>query len=401
MAVEALGVRDFHAAEDEFASCDELMNIVSDADVNHALRLGDAAQGRKVLLFTVGRNNLGTICVQKGMERFLRLLAIWVCVAGGSIVVQARETIVPVWRANVAANEVSVTSDEWIDSHRDRQVPVKIYAPAAGSGPFPVIVFSHGLGGTRDGYEYLGQCWAAHGYVSVHLQHAGSDDAVWKDAGTGGRMSAMHRAAAQPRNAMDRVQDVTFALDQLVRLNQTNSAWRGKLELGRVGVAGHSFGAHTTLAVAGAAYSGWGGTTQADLRVKAAIPMSAPAPANKSRLDEAFAGVKIPCFHMTGTQDDSPIGETKAVDRRVPFDHCQNSDQFLLTFTGGDHGVFGGRVRKLGGEKDAEFQQLICLGSLAFWDAYLRGEVDAKVWLTRDFPGALKQAGSLEVKAKH
>jgi hypothetical protein len=39
MAVEAFGVRNFHAAKDEFASRDELMNIVSDADVNHAGRL--------------------------------------------------------------------------------------------------------------------------------------------------------------------------------------------------------------------------------------------------------------------------------------------------------------------------------------------------------------------------
>ena len=39
-----------------------------------------------------------------------------------------------------------------------------------------MIVFSHGLGGTRDGYEYLGRHWASYGYVSVHLQHKGSDD---------------------------------------------------------------------------------------------------------------------------------------------------------------------------------------------------------------------------------
>jgi hypothetical protein len=166
-----------------------------------------------------------------------------------------------------------------------------------------------------------------------------------------------------------------------------------------VGVAGHSFGAYTTLASAGAAYSALaaGG---GDARIKAAIPMSAPVPKNKARLDEAYAGVKIPCLHMTGTEDNSPIGDTKAFERRLPFDHCRNSDQFLITFTGGDHMIFGGRERLLGGAKDAEFQRLICQSSLAFWDAYLRSEAAAKEWLSTKYKDALGKEGVFEVKVK-
>jgi predicted dienelactone hydrolase len=44
----------------------------------------------------------------------------------------------------------------WHDTARDRDVPVKIYYPATGAGPFPIIIFSHGLGGNREGYEYHG-----------------------------------------------------------------------------------------------------------------------------------------------------------------------------------------------------------------------------------------------------
>src|SRR5438128_334928 len=54
---------------------------------------------------------------------------------------------------------------EWKDPSRDRTVPVKIYFPTEGDGPFPVIVFSHGLGGNREAYEYLGRQWAANGYI--------------------------------------------------------------------------------------------------------------------------------------------------------------------------------------------------------------------------------------------
>ena len=192
------------------------------------------------------------------MRNFARLRLSLVCVGAGLLPALAKEPVAATWRTSPATNEVAVTRAEWRDANRDRLVPVKIYSPKSGRGPFPVIVFSYGLGGSREGYEYLGQCWAAQDYVSVHLQHVGSDDAVWKDAGIGKRKSAMQRAAAQPRNALDRTQDVSFALDELTRLNATNAIWRGNLDLARLGVAGHSFGAHTTLATAGAAYAGWG-----------------------------------------------------------------------------------------------------------------------------------------------
>lgn len=332
------------------------------------------------------------------MKHFCWLLAGLVCAWSLISPLSVRGAVSTVWRADAVTNEVVITRAEWRDAKRDREVPVKLYAPKAGNGPFPIVIFSHGLGGSREGYEYLGQYWAAHGYVSVHLQHAGSDEAVWKDAGLGQRLSAMRQAVAQPRNAMDRVQDVSFAIDELTRLKATNSPWRGKLDLTWVGVAGHSFGAHTTLATAGAVYSGRSGVSLGDLRVKAAIPMSAPVPANKSRLDDAYAGVKIPCLHMTGTEDNSPIGDTKAAERRLPFDHCDNSDQFLITFTGGDHAIFGGRERRIGGGKDAELQRLICQSSLAFWDAYLRSDARAKDWLITKFTDVLGTEGVFEVK---
>lgn len=334
------------------------------------------------------------------MKRILWIGLVVVCVSCAGAAAPAGAMISPVWRTTTASNQVVIAREDWVDAKRNRTVPVKIYLPATGAGPFPVILFSHGLGGSREGYEYLGQYWAAHGYVSVHLQHAGSDAAVWQDVKLGQRMTAMRTAAKQPRNAMDRVQDVSFVLDQLARWNSTNETERGHLDLARIGVAGHSFGAHTTLTTAGAAYSGLGDGLGGDSRVKAALPLSAPVPANKRRLEEAFAGVKIPCLHMTGTKDNSPIGETTAAERRLPFDYCRNSDQFLITFTGGDHAVFGGRERRGGGAKDATFQQLICVSSLAFWDAYLCDDLAARKWLTEQFKATLGAEGVFEMKLK-
>lgn len=298
-------------------------------------------------------------------------------------------------------NAVEIQRFTWPDAKRNRDVPVKIYFPAATNGPFPIILFSHGLGGSREGYEYLGWHWAAHGYVSVHLQHAGSDQTVWNGLAASDRMAAMRKAAANPRNAINRPLDVSLALDELERLKRENAAWQRRLDLERVGVAGHSFGAYTTLAAAGQAFQPGLSreTTLADSRVKAAIPMSAPAPANKLRLDEVYARISIPCLHMTGTRDASPIGDTKPEERRLPFDHCRNSDQFLITFTDGDHMIFSGRPRRMGGgEQDARFHELICESSTLFWDAYLRDDMEAKARLLKEFPDALGPAGKFEVK---
>ena len=63
--------------------------------------------------------------------------------------------------------ELTVPSD-------GRTVPLRVQVPP-GKGPFPVVLFSHGLGGTNRGLEYLEQHWARRGYLTAFMQHPGSD----------------------------------------------------------------------------------------------------------------------------------------------------------------------------------------------------------------------------------
>jgi predicted dienelactone hydrolase len=270
---------------------------------------------------------------------------------------------------------------DWVDTHRDRDVPVKIYYPADCNTPCPLIIFSHGLGGSREGYEYLGQRWASWGYVSVHVQHKGSDSEVWENTGPGS-MAALKKASADPANFIDRPKDISFAIDQMEKLNYASGLFKGRLNLDHIGVAGHSFGAYTALAVAGQVVGGrLFQKSFADPRVKAVIAMSAPV-FGRQPLDKAYGKIKIPVMHMTGTLDDSPIGETKAKQRRLPFDYIKAGDQYLITFNGGDHMVFSGRARPAGVQsKDERFHSLILVSTTAFWDAYLKGKPQAKTWL--------------------
>jgi hypothetical protein len=169
-------------------------------------------------------------------------------------------------------------------------------------------------------------------------------------------------------------------------------------------VAGHSFGANTTLVAVGQVFILPGGQRVgfAEPRIKAAIPMSAPVPGSRVALDQVFGGISVPCLHMTGTLDDSPIGETQAADRRLPFDHIDAAEQYLVIFNGGDHMIFSGRLTNAGSaqaEKDALFQDLIRQATVAFWDAYLLGEAGAKSWLSGGGLAALLGSdGTLETK---
>lgn len=298
------------------------------------------------------------------------------------------------------AGDIATTNGVWTDAKRSREIPYKIYAPANPTGRLPVIIFSHGLGGSREGYSYLGSFWASNGFVSIHIQHEGSDDGVWRDAPAAERMKAMQTSAVKLQNAIDRPRDVSFAIDQLAKLDAGAGPLRGHLDTNRIGMAGHSFGAYTTMAVAGQGGARIGAIFR-DPRVKAAIAMSTPTP--RPVTDAMMREVRIPVLHMTGTRDTSPVGpEQKPEDRRSPFDHTQNADAFLVVFNGGDHMVFSGvRWRGDADPNDARNHRLILSGTLAFWKAYLLDDARARQRLTGgDYAKELGDAAVFEKKIK-
>ncbi len=299
-------------------------------------------------------------------------------------------------------SEVATMLQTWTDAARNREVPVKVYYPKEMKAPCPLVIFSHGLGGSRLGYEYLGRHWASWGYVVVHVEHLGSNGDAWKGATNRDEaLKGMRESLANVRNAVDRPADVKFAIDRMTALNAEDSPFKGRIDLDRIAMAGHSFGAWTTLAVSGMNATALDrmGKSFADPRVKCAIAMS-PSMPQGGRLDEAFSTIKIPMLHMTGTLDDSAVNNAKAADRRVPFDRIAGADQYLVTFEGGDHMVFSGRPRAAaGGEKDTLFQGLILQSTTAFLDAYLKGDAKAKEFLAKDgFEKDLGRDGKWEKK---
>jgi predicted dienelactone hydrolase len=297
---------------------------------------------------------------------------------------------------------------DWTDDQRARDVPVRIYYPDVPDGKFPVIIFSHGAGGSRNGYAYLGEYWASFGYVCVHIQHVGSDESILKGLPPDEVVRAMARATVSPENIVNRPLDVRFAIDKLESLNRDDPLLKRRMDLDHIGMAGHSFGAFTTLAVAGEVFTSASGRKRQwpDPRVKAAIAMSESPPRDSDLWDEAFAKIHIPMMHMTGTLDESPVSDTKPEDRRVPYDHIPPvADQYLIILQGGDHMVFSGRSPSgsLAGTgnpaMDPTLQVMIQQSTTAFWDAYLKSNDKARQWLAGGgCKTMLGQNGTLEMK---
>lgn len=278
------------------------------------------------------------------------------------------------------------------DDHRTRDVPLRVYLPA-GSTPAPVVLFSHGLGGSRDNNRYLGRHWSARGYAVVCLQHPGSDEAVWRDVPLRQRMAAM-REAASAKNLALRCGDVKATLDQLSIWNDAvDHPLHHRLDLAHVGMCGHSFGALTTQAVAGQTAPVIG-QKFTDARIDAALPMSPSSPRAGS-IDRAFAAVRVPWMLMTGTRDEAPIGNQTAASRLAVFPALPAGiDRYELVLDGAQHSAFSERA--LPGEqpgRNPSHHRAILALSTAFWDAHLRGDEAARVWLHGDGPRQILEPG--------
>lgn len=274
-----------------------------------------------------------------------------------------------------------------LDAARKRDIPIRVYLPADKQAA-PVVLFSHGLGGSREICPYLGKHWAARGYVAVFLQHPGSDTSVWKGKPLGERLPAM-QAAAGGENFMLRVKDVPAVLDDLTRRNgEKSDPLIQRLDLSHVGMSGHSFGAVTTQAVSGQTI-GRGRIMLTDPRIKAAIIMSPNVP-KLGNADQAFGKVSIPWLLMTGTKDLSIIGGATIEDRLGVYPALPAGGKYELVLHNAEHSAFTDRA--LPGDKESRnpnHHKVILALSMAFWDAYLKDDAAAKTWLDGDGAQAL------------
>jgi predicted dienelactone hydrolase len=288
-------------------------------------------------------------------------------------------------QAEDAGTPYSTLDLDWRDEARGRAVPARLYLPdgADAAHPAPLVVFSHGIGGSRRGYSYLGKYWASRGYASLHVQHVGSDRNLW--AGNPFGLVARLHTAAQEREAIDRVHDLRFALDQLLA-----GPLALRIDGARVVAAGHSYGANTALLAAGAQVERGGQRLDfRDPRVKAAVLISAPPFYGETNPAAILAGITVPTLHVTATEDviRIPGYYSDARDRVALYEAMPHPRKALAVFTGGSHSIFTDRAGTGGAALNPQVKAATRQLSLAFLRQVFDGEGGALQQWPAQFAG--------------
>ena len=348
-------------------------------------------------------------CARSEVSRYIARMKLWLSLCAGLLF------------SAFAHAAPQVLDIDWKDSARERTLPLKIRVPD-GDSRVPLVIFSHGLGGSREGGKAWGEHWSANGYLVIHVQHPGSDESLWKGAGDGPPKQRVARGAT-PEQLLGRVDDVRFIIDELTQLQGKSDApgWAKRLDLSRIAMTGHSFGARTTMALAGERYPG-PIKSLADQRITVFIAFSPTVQGVKRTWPERYGSMSKPFLSVTGTLDGDVMGTgSHAKNRAAVFDAQNAGDKYRVIFADGDHSVFaggdrsvagGGSVReaawlnRVTGEDHASTAAAIVkvihdrtnVITLKYLDAYLKDDATAKSWLTIDAAKTLGDAGEWRYK---
>ncbi len=279
------------------------------------------------------------------------------------------------------------------DESREKELLLRATWPE-GQEKCPVIVFSHGMFGSRKGYAPLVEHWASHGYVVLQPTHLDSLELESPaERARGGPIGRRVRDPAEASSWRDRVEDVAFVLDLLETLPDLVEELAGRIDRERAGVGGHSFGAHTTQLTAGASLKVPLLRKRLDLsdpRPLAFLVLSPQGPGNGLD-EESFAGLTRPTLFVTGSRDASPRDGRLPAWRRQAFELSPPGERCLLWLEGADHGLGGitGAERLLGYRGDAELLPCVKAVTTAWWDAFLKGDAAVRALLGQDALTAL------------
>ncbi|CAG0994290.1 hypothetical protein PHYC_02469 [Phycisphaerales bacterium] len=309
------------------------------------------------------------------------------------------------------------------DAARSKDLRVKVRAPAyKGDEPkdaprFPLVVFSHGLGGSKDAFGDLCEHLASHGYVVINPTHADSIQERQRKGEKVTRDNAFDIRRMTPDARWDRVKDIGLILDSLDKIELDvdalhDAAGRGRVDRDRIAAAGHSAGALTTQLIGGMnsrdAENGEKGP-QPDPRVKAAVVISGQGVNRFAIREDAWSKVAIPWLVITGSQDTTSISSETPATRRHPFEKARGREKggppaYLLWIEGATHSSYQGsgslRTLRETPKTDVKvIQDCVASATLAFLDRYIKGQEGAEKYLTGEGIKSLS-GGKAELKSK-
>ncbi len=294
-------------------------------------------------------------------------------------------------------------------NRKNRRVPLKVLFPAE-EGNFPLVVISHGGGGTWDSYIYQARYIASHGYVVICIEHVYSNNIRVKYymSKEGGRMKfgeALHRITKDPKAVLERPKDVGFAIDQAISWNKSHKELAGKINTGKIAVMGHSFGAYTTLVVCGARpildylepKVGPGKGLAEDLsdpRVTFGFAMSPQSPGTTFFSEDSYKTVKRPLVCMSGSKDVQKGFDGKLM---LPYRRLEvlkllpAGGKFFLWLRNADHFSFADNPKAylFPSLARADVQRISKAMMVLFCDYFLKGKKEVADKLNREYVNSL------------
>jgi predicted dienelactone hydrolase len=286
--------------------------------------------------------------------------------------------------------------DDW----RDRELPLKIYYPQE-EGSFPVIIFSHGAGGSKESFSYLSRFWSSCGYVCLHPTHFGSDLSVLQEIG----LQALLETTNDAKLWLERPQDITFLIDSLGELQRRVPQLKGKINQSLIGVSGHSYGAYTTMLLAGAMIKMPEGreVTFRDDRAKVFLAISPQGTERQGLNKRSWDRINVPMMMVSGSKDQGWEGKPASW-RLEAFNYMQPGDKYHVLVEGANHFSFdlhmnltrtiepmmnrGNRMLSARHlfelDRRMRIKAYLQSASIAFWDAYLKSEKPARDYLNSD-----------------
>ena len=141
----------------------------------------------------------------------------------------------------------------------------------------------------------------------------------------------------------ERERDVALIIDHLDDLETRFFELKGKFDHNKIAVAGHGLGALTALLAGGAKTFGNPPLSLGDARVKAVIAMSAPGVTASLGLNpESFADVRVPAMFMTGSEDRGAAQNEDWQWRKTAYSNAAPGDKFFVLLQGARHSTFAG-----------------------------------------------------------
>lgn len=289
-----------------------------------------------------------------------------------------------------------------MDERRDREIEITCRYPTE-AGSHKLLVWCHGLGGSRHHSRDLTELWASHGFVVIQPMFEDSIEHVARDHPELGLQrhhidnnewvsvpevfEFMIGRLLQPPWWLARAADVTAVLDQAFELLGNVADFAGAVDCARTGVGGHSFGAYTSQLLSGVTIDlpGGGPTSLRDDRVGAVVIASGQGRDQQGLRDGSWDTVACPMLNITGSKD---MGATTDDPnwKREPFVFAPPGDKYEVWMDGADHGL-GGISGNISAFVDDEHQRKIVeQTTLAFWRAYIAGDADALAWLNSESP---------------